>query len=76
MIDFLKANPSFTMHDYLWVLTYPQILLASIDFSHIEYDDDDYEDYDIKSNNKKEKVKKISLDSEEDLLSALGINKK
>lgn len=37
MIDFLKANPYVSREEYLWKWTVPQILLASYDFSHIEY---------------------------------------
>lgn len=37
MIDFLRANPYVTREEYLWHWTIPQILLASYDFSHVEY---------------------------------------
>lgn len=37
MIDFLRANPWCSREEYMWEMTIPQIKLASIDFSHVEY---------------------------------------
>lgn len=37
MIDFLKANPYVTKEEYLWKWTIPQIKIASFDFTHNEY---------------------------------------
>lgn len=37
MIDFLRANPWCSQEEYKWGMTVPQIRLASIDFSHVEY---------------------------------------
>lgn len=37
MIDFLRANPWCSLEEYMWEMTVPQIKLASIDFSHVEY---------------------------------------
>ncbi len=37
MIDFLKANPFVSKEEYLWEWTVPQIKLATIDTTHIEY---------------------------------------
>ena len=37
MIDFLRANTWCSQEEYKWEMTVPQIRLASMDFSHIEY---------------------------------------
>lgn len=37
MIDFLKAHPQVTRDEYLWRWTVPQVELATIDNTHIEY---------------------------------------
>lgn len=37
MMDFLKAFPSVTRDEYLWTLTVPQVKLAALDGTHIEY---------------------------------------
>ena len=39
MIDFLRANLWCSREEYLWSMTVPQIRLASLDFSHVEYMD-------------------------------------
>lgn len=41
MIDFLKIFPNVSKDEYLWDFTIPQIELASVDFTRIEYIDDD-----------------------------------
>lgn len=37
MIDFLRANTWCSQEEYKWRMTVPQIRLASIDFTRIEY---------------------------------------
>lgn len=37
MIDFLRANTWCSQQEYKWQMTIPQIQLASMDFTHIEY---------------------------------------
>lgn len=41
MIDFLRANPWCSQDEYKWRMTVPQVRLASMDFTHIEYLSDD-----------------------------------
>ena len=41
MIDFLRANTWCSQEEYKWGMTVPQVRLASMDFTHIEYLDDD-----------------------------------
>ena len=37
MIDFLRANTWCSQEEYKWQMTVPQVRLASMDFTHIEY---------------------------------------
>ena len=37
MIDFLRANTWCSQEEYKWRMTVPQVRLASMDFTHIEY---------------------------------------
>ena len=37
MIDFLRANTLCSQEEYKWQMTVPQVRLASMDFTHIEY---------------------------------------
>lgn len=37
MIDFLRSNTWCSQEEYKWGMTVPQIRLASMDFTHIEY---------------------------------------
>lgn len=37
MTDFLKAHPQVTRDEYLWEWSVPQIELAEVDSTHIEY---------------------------------------
>ena len=37
MIDFLRANKWCSQEEYKWQMTVPQVRLASMDFTHIEY---------------------------------------
>lgn len=41
MVDFLRANTWCSREEYLWQMTVPQVRLASMDFSHVEYLSDD-----------------------------------
>ena len=37
MIDFLRANTWCSQEEYKWRMTVPQVRLAGMDFSHVEY---------------------------------------
>lgn len=37
MIDFLRTNTWCSQEEYKWQMTVPQVRLASMDFTHIEY---------------------------------------
>lgn len=37
MIDFLRTNTWCSQEEYKWQMTIPQVRLASMDFTHIEY---------------------------------------
>lgn len=37
MIDFLRANTWCSQDEYKWGMTVPQVRLASMDFTHMEY---------------------------------------
>lgn len=37
MVDFLRANPWCSQEEYKWGMSVPQVRLASMDFSHVEY---------------------------------------
>lgn len=37
MIDFLRANTWCSQEQYKWRMTVPQVRLAGMDFSHVEY---------------------------------------
>lgn len=37
MIDFLRSNTWCSQDEYKWGMTVPQVRLASMDFTHIEY---------------------------------------
>jgi hypothetical protein len=53
MIDFLRANQFVSREEYMWVWTIPQITLACIDFTRIEYKKvDSSKDEKIKPNGK------------------------
>ena len=54
MIDFLRANTWCSQEEYKWQMTVPQVRLASMDFTHIEY----LSDKERKKNNKKKNNKK------------------
>lgn len=67
MIDFLRSNTWCSQKEYKWGMTVPQIRLASMDFTHIEYLSDNAK----KTNGNKATV----INSAEDLknLNDLGI---
>lgn len=67
MTDFLKAHPQVTRDEYLWEWTVPQVELATLDNTHIEYLTEEQA--------KKEKARAIAEDmgSEESLVNDLGI---
>lgn len=71
MIDFLRDNTWCSQEEYKWRMTVPQIRLASMDFTHIEYISSD------KGNNQKnDKLKNAKvINGAEDLrnLNDLGI---
>lgn len=57
MIDFLRANTWCSQEEYKWQMTVPQVRLASMDFTHIEY----LSDKEIKDNKKKNKAKNTTV---------------
>lgn len=57
MIDFLRANTWCSQEEYKWQMTVPQIRLASMDFTHIEY----LSDKEKKDNKKKNKAKSTTV---------------
>ena len=71
MIDFLRANTRCSQEEYKWKMTVPQIRLASMDFTHIEYISSDKD-----KNQKNDKLKNAKvINGAEDLrnLNDLGI---
>ena len=57
MIDFLRANTWCSQEEYKWQMTVPQVRLASMDFTHIEY----LSDKEKKVNKKKNKAKNATV---------------
>lgn len=57
MIDFLRANTWCSQEEYKWQMTVPQVRLASMDFTHIEY----LSDEERKDNKKKNKAKNTTV---------------
>ena len=51
MIDFLRANTWCSQEEYKWGMTVPQVRLASMDFTHIEYLSDSEKKQDDKLKN-------------------------
>lgn len=68
MIDFLKAHPQVTRDEYLWEWTVPQVELATIDNTHLEYLTEEQA--------KIERGRAVAEDmgSEENLMNDLGIS--
>lgn len=70
MIDFLRSNTWCSQDEYKWGMTVPQVRLASIDFTHIEYLSDE------EKRNQNNKLKNATvINGAEDLknLNDLGI---
>lgn len=57
MIDFLRANTWCSQEEYKWQMTVPQVRLASMDFTHIEY----LSDKEKKDNKEKNKSKNATV---------------
>lgn len=57
MIDFLRANTWCSQEEYKWQMTVPQVRLASMDFTHIEY----LSDKEKQDNKKKNKAKNTTV---------------
>lgn len=57
MIDFLRANTWCSQEEYKWQMTVPQVRLASMDFTHIEY----LSDKERKDNKKINKAKNTTV---------------
>lgn len=57
MIDFLRTNTWCSQEEYKWGMTVPQVRLASMDFTHIEYLDDDK----IKTGGKKKNLSNATV---------------
>ncbi len=70
MVDFLRANTWCSQNEYKWEMTVPQVRLASMDFSHIEYLTENE-----KSKNKKslKNAKEINGAKDLALLNDLGV---
>lgn len=67
MIDFIKAYPSFTIHDYVWGLSAPLIKTMLMDATQVYYLDEnqqkEYKQY--KRTNRK--TNRVYTDSKEDM---------
>ncbi len=72
MIDFLRANTWCSQEEYKWQMTVPQVRLASMDFTHIEYLSDK-EEKDNKKKNKKKNTTVINGAEDFKNLNDLGI---
>lgn len=72
MIDFLRANTWCSQEEYKWGMTVPQIRLASMDFSHIEYLSDKEKNKRLKSARLKN-AKKINGAEDLRLLNDFGV---
>lgn len=72
MIDFLRANTWCSQEQYKWGMTVPQVRLASMDFTHIEYLSDSEKN---KRDSKLRNATTIGSGAEDDLknLNDLGI---
>lgn len=68
MIDFLKAHPQITRDEYLWEWTVPQVELATIDNTHVEYLSEE------QAKIERGRVMAEDMDSEENLMNDLGIS--
>nr|DAE42644.1 MAG TPA: hypothetical protein [Caudoviricetes sp.] len=68
MIDFLKAHPQITRDEYLWEWTVPQVELATIDNTHVEYLSEE------QAKIERGRVMAEDMNSEENLMNDLGIS--
>lgn len=68
MIDFLKAHPQVTRDEYLWEWTVPQVELATIDNTHVEYLSEE------QAKIERGRVMAEDMNSEENLMNDLGIS--
>lgn len=68
MIDFLKAHPQITRDEYLWEWTVPQVELATIDNTHMEYLSEE------QAKIERGRVMAEDMNSEENLMNDLGIS--
>ena len=67
MIDFLRANPYVSKEEYLWKWTIPQVKLASLDYSHVEYLSEE------QAKAEKNRKNAVHIDNVMDLVNDLGI---
>lgn len=67
MIDFLKAYPSFTMHDYVWGLSAPLIKVMLMDATQIYYLDEKQQKEYKQFKRTSRHTNKVYTDSKEDL---------
>ena len=67
MIDFLRANPYVSREEYLWKWTIPQVKLASLDYSHVEYLTEE------QAKVEKNRKNAVHIDNVMDLVNDLGI---
>ena len=68
MIDFLKAHPQITRDEYLWEWTVPQVELATIDNTHVEYLSEE------QAKIERGRVMAEDMNSEDNLMNDLGIS--
>lgn len=75
MIDFLKAYPSFTMHDFVWGLSAPLIKTMLMDATQVYYlDEDQQKEYKQYKRNQKKNVATPQVTDDPDVFcAALGI---
>lgn len=60
MIDFLRSNTWCSQEEYKWRMTIPQIRLASMDFTHIEYLSDKSSANNVRTINSAEDLKNLN----------------
>ena len=66
-IDVLRANPYVSREEYLWQWTVPQVKLASLDYSHVEYLTEE------QAKAEKSRKNAVHIDNVMDLVNDLGI---
>ena len=66
MVDWLKANPAFSMEDYMWKLSVPMAKIMAADATHTIYlSEKQAKKYNIKKN-------AVRVDSIKDMMTDLG----